>query len=310
MGPHGAGLTHALYTQQTPSLIDFGGPSSWESQFAAMLRANNGGDYIRVPTKRWPMTLSKMQVLNAFKATKAQKAADEEAERERNAQKAADEEAERSRNAQKAADENKSITDGPVPQHAPTRMAVVYNGKGRDTSWITIPKIVNAVDHGRRVSESYFWLSWIIDNYFDLPNYAVFLHGHKNSWHAMSAYDLYKSPVNIYVYGPKIWRGRGKLVNDAIINGEIPYLDKVYKFLFNVESFKAAVKIFNMETFKCCSEMVVTKETMLSVPLSVYRKLLSFIQSEPRAPWGWVLERTWQNLFTQTLVLDGPLRSN
>ena len=96
MGPHGAGLTHALYTQQTPSLIDFGGPSSWESQFAAMLRANNGGDYIRVPTKRWPMTLSKMQVLNAFKATKAQKAADEEAERERNAQKAADEEAERS----------------------------------------------------------------------------------------------------------------------------------------------------------------------------------------------------------------------
>tara|TARA_B100000795_G_C22481421_1_gene316776 strand:- start:161 stop:514 length:354 start_codon:yes stop_codon:yes gene_type:complete len=108
------------------------------------------------------------------------------------------------------------------------------------------------------------------------------------------------------MYGRAIWRG--KLVRDATNNGEIPYLNKVYKLLFNVESFEAAVKIFNMETFKCCAEMVVTKETILSVPLSIYMKLLSFIQSEPSAPWAWVLERTWQNLFTQTLVLDGQTK--
>ena len=66
IGPHGAGLTHILYARKQPHLIDFGMGDQWVAEFSSMARANNG-NYIRVPVKSWPATITKEQVLNIFR---------------------------------------------------------------------------------------------------------------------------------------------------------------------------------------------------------------------------------------------------
>ena len=53
--------------------------------------------------------------------------------------------------------------------------------------------------------------------------------------------------------------------------------------------------------YGCCSEFIVARDAVRRWPREVYQELEARINLNPNAPWGWVMERVWQNLF-----LHGP----
>ena len=69
------------------------------------------------------------------------------------------------------------------------RVAVIQHDVSKVThkslNWIPIDyKIVSYYKkRPRLISESREWFHWIVENYDNLPDYVVFLHGHSASWH-------------------------------------------------------------------------------------------------------------------------------
>lgn len=69
------------------------------------------------------------------------------------------------------------------------RVAIIQHDKSKVTrkslSWIPIEyKVVSYYkERPRLISESREWFHWIVENYDNLPDYTVFLHGHSASWH-------------------------------------------------------------------------------------------------------------------------------
>ena len=76
------------------------------------------------------------------------------------------------------------------------------------------------------------------------------------------------------------------------------WLNWVYEYLYGCSFLEAWVR-WEMWTYSCCAEMVVHRNAIRNLPQAVYRRLLKQINKYPDAPWAWVMERTWQNLFTR-----------
>lgn len=73
-------------------------------------------------------------------------------------------------------------------------------------------------------------------------------------------------------------------------------LDYLYMMLFG-KKFAQAWYDWSMESYRCCAEMVVSREAIQRNPKAVYQVLLDLIENNPIKPWGKIMERTWENLF-------------
>eukprot|EP00439_Symbiodinium_sp_Y106_P076447 s127_g15.t1 len=61
---------------------------------------------------------------------------------------------------------------------------------------------------------------------------------------------------------------------------------------------RAAFERFHMaETFICCSENMVSREAIRRFSKPVYQQLLQTIDDHSQWRWGWIMERSWQNLW-------------
>tara|TARA_B100001094_G_scaffold333294_1_gene410400 strand:- start:4531 stop:5295 length:765 start_codon:yes stop_codon:yes gene_type:complete len=195
-----------------------------------------------------------------------------------------------------------------------SRKAVVHHFKHKPPfNWIPIEyEFVQHYPDIRIIAESREWLHWIVTNYNELPDYVIFLHGHPKSWHVKNTKRFKESiasatPKEVLMLGTPMEDVRGSEVPRwAHFNPHYPGwngyiersgLDWVNGELFNM-TFLEAWKKWDWSDHKCCSEMVVSKSALLQIPLQTYKNIETHINQTPGEPWGWIMERTWQNMFS------------
>ena len=184
-------------------------------------------------------------------------------------------------------------------EHNPTqteRMAVIHDHKFQPSyDWIRFSYKNVANSTSRNISESLDWLRWIVKNYDNLPERTVFLHGHKRSWHTPRNFikQLNKAkPERVQMLGKHIWKKHGYYGQSELVG-----LNQVYQILFS-RSFLEVAEATRLWTKKCCAEMVVSREAIRQHPRSIYRALVDLITIDPKQPWAWIFERSWENMFS------------
>eukprot|EP00747_Dinoflagellata_sp_TGD_P128101 gnl/TRDRNA2_/TRDRNA2_174483_c0_seq4.p1 gnl/TRDRNA2_/TRDRNA2_174483_c0~~gnl/TRDRNA2_/TRDRNA2_174483_c0_seq4.p1 ORF type:complete len:295 (+),score=14.23 gnl/TRDRNA2_/TRDRNA2_174483_c0_seq4:106-990(+) len=186
-----------------------------------------------------------------------------------------------------------------------------------DLSWLTLNNFhVERVGltSPRHVSEAKPWLQWIVDNYDNLPEHIVFLHGHQHSWHSDILVDHIAAtkPVDVEMLSSCVWSYKTwpYLQEHFCHDGSC---DLLYNALFGI-SLEKAWKQWDMAiNYRCCSEMAVSRDAVRKVDRSIYKEIVSTIDRR-NSPWAWILEYTWQNMFTKpirpTADVLATLRSN
>ena len=177
------------------------------------------------------------------------------------------------------------------------RMAVIHDHTFKSSyEYIHFPYTLSEVSISQNISESWGWLRWIVKNYDNLPNHTVFLHGHSGSWHTSPDFieQLNEAkPDRVQMLGIYIW------TMDAYYGqSELVGLNQVHQILFS-RNFLEVANATRLWTKQCCAEMVVSREAIRQHPRSVYRAFVDLIAADPIQPWGWIFERSWENMFSQ-----------
>mmetsp|Transcript_26019 Transcript_26019/g.60629 ORF Transcript_26019/g.60629 Transcript_26019/m.60629 type:complete len:258 (-) Transcript_26019:62-835(-) len=186
------------------------------------------------------------------------------------------------------------------------RVAVVNNFAHRwNLAWLSSLRVNEVGLQGPRdISESRPWLQWITEHYDALPKVTIFLHGHQSAWHHLSpvsvAYLREHTPDDVTMLADRncVWSTDLPLR----VGRELPGLNALYRGFWDIE-FREAFSRFHMAYhYVCCSENMVTRRAIRRFGKPVYQEMVKMIDENPAEPWGWILERTWQNLWHEPTV--------
>lgn len=151
--------------------------------------------------------------------------------------------------------------------------------------------------------EATAYLNYIINNYENLPNKIVFIHGHEYAWHQNSLYHLIstilRSRIEEYGY---ISLNNTFLSTDTNRDNVIKLLRKYWNEYFYNYLGKMPDKFMH----DCCAQFIVQKELILKHPKEAYQKwynLSNIIdankEDEKDENYAIMLEYIWHIIFKE-----------
>lgn len=143
-----------------------------------------------------------------------------------------------------------------------------------------------------RGQEASGYLTWILDNYDELPEYVVFLHGHQTSWHN-------RAPMDPIVNGVVFYK-QYKNLNDPDPTPLGPG-DETYQQCFRELSEILGQEIKAEEiVFRCCAQFYVHRDCIRRHPRETYQKLYDWLMTTPVGSHftSRCFEYTWHLIFT------------
>ena len=187
----------------------------------------------------------------------------------------------------------------------PEHMLVVarYN---EDISWLSthlgdFPSVVYVKNdttalhniEGNAGNEAPLYLRFILDNYYKLPKYTAFLHGHRSSWHMPDIVPLLRKldwgklgymPLNIE-----------RFATIEPPNPEYYMIEWSWPTWFEKEMGPLPPS-FNRY---CCAQFVVDRDRILKHPIEFYQNLFDFLQSGSMDNFysSRIFEHTWHYIF-------------
>ena len=169
-------------------------------------------------------------------------------------------------------------------------------------------------DLGRMVSESYWVMRWIAQNYDCLPEYVAFFHGRPKDWHRQtSAFAIAMKSIPQYLdflsKGNGADRGKGiqSLLSNLKNDGRLgPSILAITQALFgHPVDLSAMMDAEDLRTEGCCTESVINRDAIRYWPLRTYYSFLCLVQHYPvHTPWGWSFEHSWQMIFQSGIKRD------
>jgi hypothetical protein len=154
--------------------------------------------------------------------------------------------------------------------------------------------------------EASSYLEYIIKHYNNLPEYCIFLHGHRSAWHHVENIDekleklcLDKDYCNINDYPPNQLNTFEQATNMFI--KEIPALNSILSIEIDI----------NKLIYKSCSQFYVKKECIQRHSAVTYIKLYDYLMAS-KLPSFWsgrVFEYIWHIIFTGQLAYTELLPS-
>lgn len=145
------------------------------------------------------------------------------------------------------------------------------------------------------------YLKFIIDNWSNLPDYTIFIHGHESSYHQSR---LMVDIINSLSFDKLMIN-----LNDSHMRKVMDKNDEHWPWLYNC--WKGLFKPYGFELpsklgFPCCAQFAVHKSLILSNPLEYYEhaynwckktKLRNSISSR-------IFEYTWWYIFTKQPIIS------
>jgi len=188
-----------------------------------------------------------------------------------------------------------------------SRIAVVGNFKHQyDLGWLRGLDVAEVgLTSPRDISESRPWLQWITENYNELPDVAIFIHGHRSSWHRTAVtVDFLQShvPADVTMLSDPGCVWRESLVEALKRGRELPGLDTLYNSIWGANFSEIFTQAHMARNYICCAENMVSKEAIRRFSRAVYQQFVLTIDENPTQPWAWIWERTWQNLWQHPLA--------
>lgn len=159
--------------------------------------------------------------------------------------------------------------------------------------------------------EVMIYLSWIIDNYADLPDVAIFMHAHRYAWHNSDMLDLdavqmvrrlnpnrvlregYMNMRCHWEPGCPDWMHPGE-VEDDIQKHEQKLLAKAWSELFPLDPIPEVL------AQPCCAQFALSRDRIRAIPLQRFVAYRDWLLRTPLddALSGRVWEYVWQYVFT------------
>jgi hypothetical protein len=163
-------------------------------------------------------------------------------------------------------------------------------------------------------NEAIVYLTWIMENYDNLPQSAVFVHGHRESWHQDDAIEGLIGDLNLhalseigYISLRCLWKPSCPAEIDFdrqewIVLGPGAKLrkksqvaiDENWQYLFPDELRP------NVIASPCCAQFAVTREVIRRRPRSDYDRMREWLIDTPLGDdiSGRVFEKLWAYIFT------------
>jgi hypothetical protein len=170
--------------------------------------------------------------------------------------------------------------------------------------------------------EAMMFLSYVINNHDSLPDYSIFVHGHRKSWHQEE--DIVELIENLrlqtleqvgYIslrcdWYPSCPREMRLVDHDAVGWGQIDFreevemeLEKAWPWLFGNDT-----EIPRTLSSQCCAQFALTRKAILQRPRWEYERMRQWLVDTDLddAVSGRVLEKLWAYIFTKEPVRCPP----
>ncbi|KAL0264891.1 hypothetical protein SLS55_000845 [Diplodia seriata] len=151
--------------------------------------------------------------------------------------------------------------------------------------------------------EVMIYLTWVIDNYADLPDIAVFMHAHRYAWHNADMLDL-DSVQMVKRLNPNRVLREGYMnmlkvrhpgeVEDDIQKHEQKLLAKAWSEIFPLDPIPEVL------AQPCCAQFALSRDRIRSIPLQRFVAYRDWLLRTPLsdALSGRIWEYIWQYVFT------------
>mmetsp|Transcript_5295 Transcript_5295/g.8157 ORF Transcript_5295/g.8157 Transcript_5295/m.8157 type:complete len:371 (+) Transcript_5295:16-1128(+) len=185
------------------------------------------------------------------------------------------------------------------------RLAVVPSSKTYDALtllWIPMPYVI-VKPSVRKISESLGWVRFMADNYDNLPEYVVFLHGQQKQWHSAHNFEQMITtlePNSYLLLSPfhplMLFKSTGEFAAR-----EGPGVRNLSDTLFKLP-FQQVFDMAGLKWHQCCAESVVSRASIRQNPKVFYETLANKIESstyedDTAGAWAYIMERGWGLLF-------------
>lgn len=171
---------------------------------------------------------------------------------------------------------------------------IIYNKSNSQPN--TIHPVIQLPNIGR---EGHTYLHHIITNYDQLDDYLVFLQGYPFDH---SPHLEHKLKDFIYRINEKNEFIPFEYISQKIVNSNIErcpgditlQLIPTYKKIFNLD------KTNHPFVFGAGAQFIVSKQSILSRPKSFYQNMITLLDYDINPPEGFVIERFWNMIFTNS----------
>jgi len=148
-------------------------------------------------------------------------------------------------------------------------------------------------------NEASVYLEYIIDHYYLLTDYIIFVHGHRTDWHHKENID---DKINRLIFHHKYFN-----INDQVVgkidNTSLNYMLKS-KLMTNILNLIGGnIDIRNIR-YRCSAQFYVTKDKIQSNSIELYKKMYNLLmKTEETSYWsGRVFEYLWHIIFTKNII--------
>ena len=155
-----------------------------------------------------------------------------------------------------------------------------------------------------RGNEASSYLQFIIQRYDSLPDYTIFVHGHRSDWHHKGNMD---EKINSLSFDHPYYN-----INDIKAemkeNLGLIHIENYQKFSFILPQVEEILGFELKGTtpllWRPSAQFYVSKDTIRSLPLETYKKLYDLLMTTPLETFwsGRVFEWTWHYIFTRKFI--------
>lgn len=149
-----------------------------------------------------------------------------------------------------------------------------------------------------RGNEASIYLEYIIQNYDNLSDYTIFVHGHRSDWHHRENMD---SKLDRLVFD-RPYRN----INELGLTRLADYPESLENMRKHVHAFQPIFGKLDIDNiyFKCSAQFYVSRDSIRKHPLSTYVWLYNYIMETNITVsfLGTIFEYLWHIIFTGDLV--------
>ena len=176
---------------------------------------------------------------------------------------------------------------------------LIYSKNENNTPNIENNKIRKCINKG---NESSSYLTYIIENYDNLPDYVAFIHGHLNAYHQS---DNILNLIDNFIECDYQTLNRKDWLNVLSKDSEEEF--KRYNFEFVIENYDYLglnLPKPNKLVSTACAQFIVSKKSILNNSLNVYKNMLNWLENTDLSNEisGRVFEHLWCYIFTHNEV--------
>ena len=142
-----------------------------------------------------------------------------------------------------------------------------------------------------RTGETLAWMNYIVENYNKLPDHVVFLSDSGPDWHSTADWA-----ISIRTSAPKCRQALGI----RLIDNNAPTKEDESALSYILETLANAKYDQKLQDGVCCSESIISRESIRQYPIERYRILRDKIfESRNGSPdlWSYGFERCYAQLF-------------